>query len=952
MNFWDRAGHKPLFQRLDNETSTALETFAAKNNIQIQYCPPGQHRSLKAERAIRTFKNHFISTLCTVANDFPMTLWDKLLPQAELCLNHLLPYGPNPNISAYEGLHGRQFDFRAHPIAPAGTKVIIHDKPTARGTWASHGVLGFYLGPAQQHYRCFSVWAVDAQSIRVTDTLAWLLDKPLLPNIGPHDIAIAAIKDLAGAISTLAAAHPETAHLRQLNDPPHTMLADLTAFVQSFCPHTASPTASIEDVREIPTGTDIAPTHEPISALDITPTENTPDLLPHRIAHTAEEQRVLSSEPTSVPPLPLPVSDSTDSQVIEAALQSSPISTHAPCVATVTEVIAPNIPFPAQKMPLLKTRPEAPVTRSRTSATSASAVSSLNLAADGSPLTYAKAIRGDQEAHWRQAEVEEFNRLFSSNTMKPLHPHEQPLQRRKDTSYYNPQIKEKEDSAGNRTYRVRGTIGGDRINYPGETSASTAAMPVVKILLQSVISDDSNWMTLDIKDYYLNTPLARPEYIRIQRKLIPLSTMVQHELEQFMSNNSILFEVNQGMYGLPQAGYLAQQKLIEHLRKHQYHQTDTPCLFRHSSNGTTFALVVDDFGVKYTDKAAAQHLIEALKEIYDIKIDWTGAKYIGFTIQFNRLLKTVTLSMPAYIAKVLERFAPELRQGAASPSIYTPPSYGAHTQSPTQDTSEVLTPQAAKRIQEIVGSLLFYARGVDITLLPTVNLLASLQSSPTQQVEDIADRLLRYCARYPNNELIYHACDMTLFIQADASYLSRPKARSVAGGICYLGNAGLPHHINGAIHAVSAIIPSVVASAAEAEYAALFLLGQDGEYLRQVLASMGYNQSSTLILCDNQCAVGMASNSVKAKRTKSIDMRYHWIRDRVQQGHFHVQWRKGEHNLADFFTKALPAKTHQELMPLLVHTPHSPATTFQKSSARRAAVWARAANKSTIERVC
>ena len=203
--------------------------------------------------------------------------------------------------------------------------------------------------------------------------------------------------------------------------------------------------------------------------------------------------------------------------------------------------------------------------------------------------------------------------------------------------------------------------------------------------------------------------------------------------------------------------------------------------------------------------------------------------------------------------------------------------------------------------------MLFYARGVDITLLPTVNLLASLQSSPTQQVEDITDRLLRYCARYPNNELVYHACDMTLFIQADASYLSRPKARSVAGGIYYLGNAGLPHHINGAIHAVSAIIPSVVASAAEAEYAALFLLGQDGEYLRQVLASMGYNQSSTLIICDNQCAVGMASNSVKAKRTKSIDMRYHWIRDRVQQGHFHVQWRKGEHNLADFFKKALSA---------------------------------------------
>ena len=181
---------------------------------------------------------------------------------------------------------------------------------------------------------------------------------------------------------------------------------------------------------------------------------------------------------------------------------------------------------------------------------------------------------------------------------------------------------------------------------------------------------------------------------------------------------------------------------------------------------------------------------------------------------------------------------------------------------------------------------------------------------------------------------------MTFFIQADASYLSRPKVRFVAGGICYLGNTGSPHHINGAIHAVSSIIPSVVASAAKTEYAALFILGQEGEYLRQVLANMGYRQEPTLILCDNQCAVGIATDSVKAKRTKSIDMRYHWIRDRVHQGHFHVQWRRGDHNLADFSTKALPAKTQEALMPHLVQTPHSTGTKFQTAHARRAAAWA------------
>ena len=184
------------------------------------------------------------------------------------------------------------------------------------------------------------------------------------------------------------------------------------------------------------------------------------------------------------------------------------------------------------------------------------------------------------------------------------------------------------------------------MNYPGETSADTAAMPVVKLLLQSVISNDQNWMTLDIEDYYLNTPFHRAEYIRIQRKLIPEAIMEKYVLKPYLTNNSILFEVKQGMYGLPQAGCLAQRRLVEHLAKHDYHETTTPCLFRHSTNGTTFALMVDVFGVKYRTQEAADHLILVLRELYEIKIDWTGAKYIGFTIQFNRDKKKLHSACP------------------------------------------------------------------------------------------------------------------------------------------------------------------------------------------------------------------------------------------------------------------------------------------------------------------
>ena len=113
----------------------------------------GTHRANAAEREIRTSKNHIISTLCTAHESFPLDLWDQCLVQAKITINHLRPYKPFPKLCAYEGFRKQKYDFIAHPIAPFGTLVVVHDKPSERGTWDPHGVKGFYLGPALQHYR-------------------------------------------------------------------------------------------------------------------------------------------------------------------------------------------------------------------------------------------------------------------------------------------------------------------------------------------------------------------------------------------------------------------------------------------------------------------------------------------------------------------------------------------------------------------------------------------------------------------------------------------------------------------------------------------------------------------------------------------------------------------------------------------------------------------------------
>jgi hypothetical protein len=99
-------GFKPKLQTLDNEALTALKTFFTVNDIAYQLVPPHCHRRNAAERAIRTFKEHFVAVLSSVDPSFPMHLWDRLLPQAEITLNLLRTSRLHPQLSAPAHYHG------------------------------------------------------------------------------------------------------------------------------------------------------------------------------------------------------------------------------------------------------------------------------------------------------------------------------------------------------------------------------------------------------------------------------------------------------------------------------------------------------------------------------------------------------------------------------------------------------------------------------------------------------------------------------------------------------------------------------------------------------------------------------------------------------------------------------------------------------------------------------
>jgi hypothetical protein len=126
-------GLKPSLQRLNNESSLALRNYLTKQGIDYQLAPPHIHRRKNAERAIQTFKNHFMSGLCSVDPNFPLKLWYKLLAQETIALNLLRKSRINPRMSAYAQLNGH-FYFNRTPLAPPGTRVIAHEKPDQRAS--------------------------------------------------------------------------------------------------------------------------------------------------------------------------------------------------------------------------------------------------------------------------------------------------------------------------------------------------------------------------------------------------------------------------------------------------------------------------------------------------------------------------------------------------------------------------------------------------------------------------------------------------------------------------------------------------------------------------------------------------------------------------------------------------------------------------------------------------
>jgi hypothetical protein len=184
-------------------------------------------------------------------------------------------------------------------------------------------------------------------------------------------------------------------------------------------------------------------------------------------------------------------------------------------------------------------------------------------------------------------------------------------------------------------------------------------------------------------------------------------------------------------------------------------------------------------------------------------------------------------------------------------------------------------------------------------------------------------QLLDYLATQEDAVLTYNASNMILAVHSDASYLSKPKTQSQAGGHFFLSSDMPIPPNNGAVLNIAHIIKHVMSSATEAELLGLYIMAREAVYIRIILEEMGHKQPLTLLQTDNSMAEAVINGKVQSKLTKAMDMQFHWLRDRECQQQFRVYWRPGKMNYAGYWTKHHPATHHQNmrkefLMPLII----------------------------------
>lgn len=536
--------------------------------------------------------------------------------------------------------------------------------------------------------------------------------------------------------------------------------------------------------------------------------------------------------------------------------------------------------------------------------------SSATLAERATPKTYDEAITSEDAPRWIEAMEKEYSDCEAQHTWTAVDRSSLPSNTNILRVKWVYKIK-KDENGKIVKYKARITPKGFMQIYGVdyfEVFAQTGKYASLRLLFSIAAENDLEMQQYDVPQAFPRADLEEEVYM---------------ELPEGFEQLGKVLKLLRSLYGLKQAPrnwYLLISKFIIEVLGFQATISD-PCLFyRYSKTGKLMLLFlfVDDMRGAYhrTDLGEWAELVEKLRQRFDITDLGDATLMLGMRVTRNRAARTITIDHERYITDALERFGLSRCKTANTPAVKND---GAQE----DDRDGGSAPADLKLYQEKVGTLLYAAITTRPDIAYAVNKLTRHMTKPLRRHMVACDRVFRYLSGTLQLGLLFGRGNAT----DTKGQLSNPKLNAYADADW--GNdrsdgisiTGWISRYNEDLIDWSSKKQSVVAqSTCEAELYAGAAAMNELLYLDGMLTELGFKFSTPVLYGDNQSMIQVCENGIRSKRTKHVDIKYHYITDTIKQDKIKLEWVSTEDQLADIFTKALDLDQFRSLRDRLMTT--------------------------------
>ena len=510
------------------------------------------------------------------------------------------------------------------------------------------------------------------------------------------------------------------------------------------------------------------------------------------------------------------------------------------------------------------------------------------------PKSYSEAIISNDASEWDLAMQTEMRALEENDTFELVPP---PKDKEIVGSKWVYAIKTNKD--GTDHFKARFVAKGysqiEGIDYQ-ETFSPTAHMNSIRVISQIAVQNDLDIHQMDVKAAYLNAPIDCDIYVKQ-----PEGFTITDE-----KGNKLVLKLKKSLYGLKQSGRNWNNTLDTYLREQGFKKSvNDPCFYTKDDN-TFLVHWVDDILI-----SAKPCILKTVKQTFEKRFKMKDLGQISYFLGIEFQIESNVLSMfqSRYISKVLNRFGMDDCKPRSTPCEMNPSHEKIGNTEPLDEAEQ-------KRYRQIVGSLIYIMTATRPDISYTVTKLSQFLSCATQCHMTMAKHVLRYLKGTINDKMVFKKSNEPPEITGycDSDWASSIEDRKSITGYSFKMSKNNP-----LISWKSRKQPTVALSTCEAEYMALCSATQEGKYLMSFLNEViSLNQTTFNLFCDNQGAIALAKNPINHKRSKHIDIKYHFIRNEISEGRLSLQYIPSEENIADVFTKPVSSVKLQKFKPMLM----------------------------------